>query len=180
MAGTGAVALSACGGPQRPRAADPPADPLATALIEAALAQWAMAVDGADAEAFVAAFLPEGRWVPGPTAEAAPVAGHAALRAWHQGLPQRRLATVALPRHQLLNPVITVTGDRATFWAWLQRDWYRTDLNQVRTGLGTLSGRLVRSADGWRCEQVVRTCTHVHGSGPVTLLQNGKQRLKAG
>jgi hypothetical protein len=182
LAGSGSLALAGCGGLLRTGApaGRKPSGAEATMCIESAIARFAQAVDGGDPEAFAALFLPGGGWQPGPGADAAPVVGQDAIRAWHASATTRRPATVRLCRHQVLGPVITVSGDRASFRAWLQRDWYRTDLDQVRTAAGLLAGEMERLGDAWRFARLVRTCAYAHGSGPVRLLHNGRQRLAGG
>jgi ketosteroid isomerase-like protein len=183
LAGTGILALPGCGGWLRPAAAEGLGADAATEpimAIENVLARFAQAIDGDDPAAFAAVFLPEGCWIPGPQAAAPPVSGRAAIRDWHAATAVRRHPAIRLSRHQVLNPVITVAGDRAGFQAWLQWDWYRPDLDQVLTANGRLAGGLERREGGWWLAHLARTCTSVHGGGPVHLLHNGRQRLATG
>jgi uncharacterized protein (TIGR02246 family) len=109
-------------------------------------ARYCHAVDSRDPDAVVDCFTEDGLFDSSLTG---PHRGRAEIR---ERIERGRARPPDWQRHFLLNPIIELDGDRATFRAYMLITWIKNDRTTLRA-TGHYHGTVVRDGDRWRFQE---------------------------
>ena len=118
--------------------------------IEQMFNRFCQMFDADDAKGFSALFTPDATAEFDSDTAAGVIRGREAIAAWHHRHRQAQKKDGHFYRHQVLVPVINVSGDNAELLAYLTADALQYSDQHIHVDMGRYEAKLRRTPEGWQ------------------------------